>query len=282
MKITNHNNGTQDNRAQNLKSIRDTERAEKLKAKQMAARTLEPVESRARRNAKDSVFVDLFAKPEYLLQLYRALHPEDTETEADDLTIVTLEQLLLAGRYNDLGFLAGNRLMILVEAQSSWSENISIRFLLYIADTYNRYIRNNGINLYGKTKAVIPVPELYVIYTGDKENCPAEISLCRDIFGTEQGSVEIRARVIRDSRQGDILQQYIAFTRIFDGQVREHGRTRRAVEETIRICREQDVLSDYLKDEEVAEIMFTHVDMEKQIQWMKEEERTAELSEKST
>lgn len=37
--------------------------------------------------AKDTVFKSLFSEPKYLLQLYQALHPEDTETTEDDLTI---------------------------------------------------------------------------------------------------------------------------------------------------------------------------------------------------
>lgn len=36
----------------------------------------------ARRTAKDSVFCDLFRDKRYLLQLYQALHPEDTEAAA--------------------------------------------------------------------------------------------------------------------------------------------------------------------------------------------------------
>ena len=33
---------------------------------------------KANRNAKDSVFVDLFGNKGYLLELYNSLHPEDT------------------------------------------------------------------------------------------------------------------------------------------------------------------------------------------------------------
>ena len=102
---------------------------EKTVQKQMAERLLEASEDKINRNIKDSVFCDLFGKPEYLIQLYRVLHPEDSETQQDDLTIVTLSRIIVREMYNDLGFLAGNRLLVLVEAQSSWSENIVVRFL---------------------------------------------------------------------------------------------------------------------------------------------------------
>ena len=96
-------------------------------AKQMAENILKASKDKTERNVKDSVFCDLFSIPEYLLQLYRALHPEDTETDQDDLTIITLSSTFIRAMYNDLGFLAGNRLIILVEEQSSWSYNLPIR-----------------------------------------------------------------------------------------------------------------------------------------------------------
>ena len=246
--------------------------------KQIGKKILLPLDEKVNRNAKDSVFVDLFEHPEYLLQLYRVFHPEDTVTREEDLTIITLESLFLKERYNDLGFLAGNRLMILVEAQSSWSVNILVRFLLYVADTYNRYIEKNDLDLYTSRKVQLPVPELYLIYTGDRKNCPEALSLSKEIFGMKNldASVEVRAKVLHDSKQGDILNQYVSFTRIFDEQVRKLGRTRAAVEKTLRICRERDVLADYLAKEEVAAIMFTFVDKEKQLaRYIKEEREDA-------
>lgn len=74
---------------------------------------------------KDSVFTSLFKDKKYLLQLYRALHPEDKKTTEDQLTDITIKNILTDGMYNDLGFMAGDRLMILVEAQST-TETIRI------------------------------------------------------------------------------------------------------------------------------------------------------------
>ena len=84
------------------------------KQKYMAEKTLNPKAPNVIRNAKDSVFCDLFEKPEYLIQLYRVLHPEDKKTQEGDLTIVTLSSVFLKEIYNDLGFMLGNRLIVLV------------------------------------------------------------------------------------------------------------------------------------------------------------------------
>lgn len=45
------------------------------------------------------------------------------------------------------------------------------------------------------------------------------------------------------------------FCRVFDEQVRLYGRTKKAIEETIRICRNQNVLKEYLDRKEVTEVM---------------------------
>ena len=57
------------------------------------------------------------------------LHPEDAETQLDDLTIVILSRIIVREMYNDLGFIAGNRLIVLVEEQSTWSV-IIVRYMI--------------------------------------------------------------------------------------------------------------------------------------------------------
>ena len=94
---------------------------DRIVQKQMAEKLRKASKDKINRNIQDSVFCDMFGQPEYLFQLYQALHPEDTKTMQDDLTIVTLSRVLSREVYNDLGFMAGNRLIVLVEAQSTWS-----------------------------------------------------------------------------------------------------------------------------------------------------------------
>ena len=83
--------------------------------------------------------------------------------------------------------------------------------------------------------------------------------------------MDVKAKIIYDSTPGDIINQFVTFARVFDRQVQEYGRTREAVEETLRICRDQDVLRDYLKDEEAATIMFTLLDEQRARKFWEEE-----------
>lgn len=53
--------------------------------------------------------------------MYKALHPEDLDATEENISNVTNQNILLDQSYNDLGFQVGTRLVVLVEAQSSWT-----------------------------------------------------------------------------------------------------------------------------------------------------------------
>lgn len=125
-----------------------------------------------KRKIRDSVFTNLFQDKKYLLQLYQALHPEDREVTEDEIEDVTIKNVLVDTAYNDLGFSVGNRLMILVESQSTFTFNIIIRALMYLIQTYHEYFKRTDQNLYGSKKVTIPKPELYMIFTGERKDIP--------------------------------------------------------------------------------------------------------------
>ena len=67
----------------------------------------------AKYTIKDSVFTNFFQDKKYLIQLYRALHPEDTKTTENELKDITIKNILVDACYNDLGFTVGDKIMIL-------------------------------------------------------------------------------------------------------------------------------------------------------------------------
>ncbi len=169
----------------------------------------------AKRTAKNSVFLDLFQNKSYLLRLYKTLHPEDTTATEDSLTDVTIENVLTDNLYNDLGFIVNNKLMILIEAQSTWTMNILIRILLYLAQSYHEYFQRTSQNYYKSKKVKMPKPELYVIFTGNKGEKPDKISLSKEFFEGANIDIEVRAKVIYESDNDDIINQYIIFCKVF-------------------------------------------------------------------
>ena len=172
-------------------------------------------EQKVRHAAKDSVFIDLFAIPKYLLELYQTLHPEDHETVETDLKITTAKCILAGHIYNDLGFMAGDKLIMLVEAQSTWSPNIVVRLLIYVAQTLNNYFTERKILLYKDSKVRFPKPELYVIYTGERKVQPEYLSL-KELFFPDEANcdIDVKVHMIYESNTGDIIQQYITFCKV--------------------------------------------------------------------
>lgn len=209
--------------------------------------------------AKDTVFTSLFRDKENLLQLYQALHPEDRKTKQEDLTIVTLENIMSGGIYNDLGFQLKEKLIFLIEAQSTWTMNILVRAFMYLVKSYQDYIYKTAQNIYGSKKVTLPKPEIYVIFTGSRKKRPESISFAEEFFPGEECCLDVKIRMIYDGKKGDIINQYITFTKIFDEQVKKHGLVEKAVRETIRICRDRNVLKKYLegRESEVVNIMLT-------------------------
>ena len=219
----------------------------------------------AKRTAKNSVFLDLFQDKKNLLELYKTLHPEDTDATEDTLDIVTIDNVLTDNLYNDLGIMAGNsRLLLLLEAQSSWTVNILIRILLYLAQSYHEYFEGTSQSLYKSTKVKMPRPELYIIYTGNRGRKPDAIALSKEFFDGADIDVEVKAKVIYESETEDIINQYIIFCKVFDEQRKLHGMTEQTVRETIRICKDRNNLKQYLssKEVEVISIMMSLFDDE--------------------
>ena len=218
---------------------------------------------RMKRNIKDSVFTLLFKQPEYALQLYQTLHPEDVDATEEDCKVVTLENILTAGAYNDLGLQIRDMLLILTEGQSTFSINVCLRVLMYLAETYKRYAEEHKLDLYGTRPVRIPTPELYVVYTGPRQDVPDVIRLS-DLYEGE-GSADLEVKVCRRTWKGDIVDQYVRFCEIADEKRRQYGQSQEAVAEILRQCKEENILVAFLtsRQKEVTDIMVTLFDQEK-------------------
>jgi hypothetical protein len=103
-----------------------------------------------------------------------------------------------------------------------------------------------------------------MIYIGDKSPKKQVLSLSEEFLNNESSSVEIKVNVIYDGKKGDIINQYINFTKVYNEQVKIHGRTAKAVLGTIKICEDKNILSEFLKtrESEVRDTMMLLFDQE--------------------
>ena len=96
------------------------------------------------RNHKNSVFSALFSDPEILRELYSAIEGVEIPPDAI-ININTLSEALFMRQINDVSFTIDDRIVVLIEHQSTVNENIPLRILMYIARVYEKIIekRNN-------------------------------------------------------------------------------------------------------------------------------------------
>ena len=162
--------------------------------------------------------------------------------------------ILAIGEYNDLGIQVRDKLILLVEAQSTLSPNMPLRMLMYLTSAYKAYIKENDLSLYSTKAMVIPRPELYMVYTGNQVHVP-EVMRLADLY-EGHGDADVTVKVLR-GEDDSILGQYVAFCKIADEQRALYGLTRETIQETMRICQEQGILIPFLasRRKEVIDIM---------------------------
>jgi hypothetical protein len=112
---------------------------------------------------KDSLFSFLFSDPAALRELYSALEGITLPPDVP-ITVNTLRDVLFMERINDISFTIDDKLVILLEHQSTINPNMALRLLMYIARIYEKILGDK--NLY--TTKAIPIPR------AERGDCRAE------------------------------------------------------------------------------------------------------------
>ncbi len=83
-------------------------------------------------------------------------------------------------------------------------------------------------------------------------------------MGGEKIAIYAEVRVLYQENAENIIGQYIIFSKVYNEQRKLYGNTKQAVTETIRICKDRNVLKGYLesREQEVVSMMMTLFDDE--------------------
>jgi len=218
------------------------------------------MDSNVNRNHKDSVFSALFSSPEVLRELYSAIEGIDVPPDAI-VDINTLSDVLFMKQINDLSFTINNRIVVLIEHQSTINENVPLRLLMYIARVYEKIIDRE--KLYQKRLEKIPSPEFIVLYNG-RDKCPdhKELRLSdafKDITGLKLQAnttlpLELVVQVynINHGRNPEMLKkcETLESYSFFMGKIKEFN-TYLSLEESIKnavkYCIERNILREFLE-----------------------------------
>ena len=126
-----------------------------------------------------------------LLGLYNAVSGKQYK-DPGALTVNTLENAIYMAIKNDLSFVIDSRLS-LYEHQSTYSPNLPLRMLLYLADLYADLTKSE--NLYGRKKVMLPPPQFIIFYNGEEKQPDRRILKLSDLYqvGEEEHKLELEA-----------------------------------------------------------------------------------------
>ena len=242
------------------------------------------------RNFKDSMFVDLFSKDidykENFISLYNALSGSNYSPETTTLQSVHLEKVLYMSFINDVSMLIDDKIVVLIEHQSTINENMPLRFLEYVTHIYEKILSSE--NKYSKKMIKIPTPEFYVLYNGE-EDYPTEKTLkLSDAFKTKfeknnNFPLEIYVKVINiNTDKGKSLLEKCNVLNDYEYFVEKVRELKKKYKDlslqdvltlSIQECRREERLSTYLerKSTEVLNMIFSEYDYDTDIRVQRRE-----------
>ncbi len=145
---------------------------------------------------KDRVFKFLFGNPEnkhWTLSLYNAVN-ESSYSDPEEIQFNTIEDAVYLGMKNDVSFIIVEE-MNLWEHQSTFNPNMPMRFFLYAAKLYEKYIASSEYYAYSSVLQSVPRPKCICFYNGTKEQPEREVLKLSDAFGGE-GDIEVKVTML--------------------------------------------------------------------------------------
>jgi hypothetical protein len=245
------------------------------------------------RRYKDSVISWLFSDTDALRELYGALEGAPLDPSVPN-TVNTLESVLYMDQINDISFEVGDKLVVLIEHQSTINPNMALRLLMYIARIYEKLVEHK--NIYSGKLIKLPWPEFFVLYNGllpypDESiirlsdsfadlaasgiSVPPDLELVVKVYNINNGHNE---HIVKKSRT---LIGYSAFV----AKVREYEKMpankEAAMKQAIRYCIDHDILKEFLQtnSSEVINMLLTEWNWDDYIAVQRAEAREDALAE---
>lgn len=232
----------------------------------------------ANRMYKSRIFAMLFSDRNELLKLYNAINGTSYD-DPDLLQVNTLENAVYMSMQNDVSFIIDMRLN-LYEHQSTYSPNLPVRYLLYVADVYSDYTKD--MNLYGTKAVKLPTPRFVIFYNGQAEQPDRKELKLSELFSIPDAdpSLELKAVMLNINKGHNrklmetcrTLQDYAEYT----FRVREYAAEMPldlVVEQAITECISEGILADFLRKNraEAKKVSIYEYDEERHMRQTREE-----------
>ena len=225
------------------------------------------------RTYKDTLFRFVFKDKEKLLKLYNALNGTDYE-DASQLEVMTIESAVYIVMKNDLAFVVAGTIN-LYEHQSTYNPNLPVRFLIYLAEEYQKLVEQAEESLYGTRRISLSAPQCIVFYNGEKDMPEEQVMCLSEAFENRkaEAAVELKVRVLNINyghnrklmEKCRVLEEYAQFVAVSRRYASDGFKMQEALNRAIEYCIDHDILSDFLKKyrAEVLGMLLEEFDAEK-------------------
>ena len=184
---------------------------------------------------------------------------------------------------NDLAFVLMGTLNM-YEHQSTYNSNMPARFLIYLAEEYQKIISNAESSLYGRKQISLPTPRCVVFYNGEKEMPEEKVLRLSDAFENKdkEADVELKVRMLNINRGHEklmenckTLKEYATFVEISRQYISDIEDRNEALVTAIDYCINHNILSEFLRKNrsEVLGMLLEEFDAEKYEKTIREEGR---------
>lgn len=226
-----------------------------------------------KRTYQDTLFRFMFSNKESAIELYNALEGTDYGMDTE-VEFTTLQNVFYVEGKNDLGFSIAGKFVVLTEHQSTINGNMPLRFLNYVAQTYNKQIENE--ELFKRKPIPILTPEFFVIYTGSENWEKDELRLSDSFIGlVPENSMELVVKIIdvRYNRKkaeailcrSEKLRGYSLLLNYVNVYRQKGHSLEAAIDKAVDRCIQENVLRDFLTQygREVRGMLYDDISVEK-------------------
>ena len=220
------------------------------------------------REYKSDVFSMLMEDKANALEVYNALNGS-AFTDPEVVEIVQLEKGVSLSIRNDASYVIDMN-FCLYEHQSTYNRNMPLRSMIYFVNALDDWLKENGHDLFGRKRIMIPTPHFVVFYNGvEKRQEYEEMRLSQSFYHQmEEPEIELVCKAYNINpqnnqelkRKSTVLAGYTYFVEKVRENQKKNMSLAEAIDAAIEDCIQNHILEDFLRSRKDEVRKMTHLD----------------------
>ena len=220
------------------------------------------------REYKSDVFSMLMEDKANALEVYNALNGS-AFTDPEVVEIVQLEKGVSLSIRNDASYIIDMN-FCLYEHQSTYNRNMPLRSMIYFVNALDDWLKENGHDLFGRKRIMIPTPHFVVFYNGvEKRQEYEEMRLSQSFYHQmKEPEIELVCKAYNINpqnnqelkRKSTVLAGYTYFVEKVRENQKKNMSLAEAIDAAIEDCIQNHILEDFFRSRKDEVRKMTHLD----------------------